>query len=82
MARSKVQARAFGPLILAFGLASCATPAQVQVTCLPQANYSSEEQKSLRLAYDALPAGSLLRRALQDYLAMRDANRACKGGAP
>lgn len=62
-------------------LVSCAAAVDVKVQCLPMVIYTQGEQTALSLAYDALPQGSILRRAVQDYLALRDADRACQQGS-
>lgn len=59
-------------------LASCAAGLDVQIQCLPLVTYTAAEQVALLSAYDKLPPGSMLKRAVQDYLAMRDADRACQ----
>lgn len=59
-------------------LVGCAAAVDVQVACLPLVVYTQAEQSSIQLAYTALPPGSILRRVVQDYLAMRDADRACR----
>lgn len=63
-------------------LVACAATVEVQVQCLPLVEYSAVDQVELGRAYEALPRGSILRRVIQDYLAMRDADRACRSVHP
>jgi hypothetical protein len=65
-------------------LAACANsaaqlpPAPVQApACLPLKLYSDSEQKALAAQLKTIPADSPLALATRDYLAMRDADRAC-----
>lgn len=62
---------------LALGLVACAAASAVQVVCLPMPQYSAKDQAEILAGYLALPAGSILHRVIGDYLAMRDADRAC-----
>jgi uncharacterized lipoprotein YmbA len=67
-------------LALALILAGCATPGAVVVTCLPLRAYTPAEQDALADALAAVPSNSPLVGAMADYLAMRDADRACLAG--
>ena len=48
-----------------------------RIACLPLRTWSAAEQDQLRKEYDALPAPAKMRVAFQDYVAMRDEDRAC-----
>ncbi|MGB8364835.1 MAG: hypothetical protein ACLQUZ_12815 [Rhizomicrobium sp.] len=48
-----------------------------RIACLPLRTWSAAEQDQLRKEYDALPAPAKMRAAFQDYVAMRDEDRAC-----
>lgn len=65
----------------ALALVGCVAAATVEVQCLPMVEYSKADQVALYSAYHGLPQGSILRRAITDYLALRDADRACQGRA-
>lgn len=77
MARSRAPGFLLG-FGLALALAACAAATVVETQCLPMATYTSAEQAALSTAYHGLPADSILRRVVMDYLALRDANRACQ----
>ena len=62
---------------LALGLVACAAANAVQVVCLPMPQYSAKDQAEILTGYLALPQDSILHRVIGDYLAMRDADRAC-----
>lgn len=67
-------------LVVLYG---CQAPAaEIQVHCLPMIEYSPGQQSSLQAEYHQLPASSILRTVVQDYLKLRDANRACLGVPP
>lgn len=77
--------------ITALVLAGCATApkptpvtAPVKVACLPLGNVTPEQQKAAAATLDGLPPA--LRAALDpiitDWIALRDADRACLKGAP
>ena len=63
--------------LLCASLAACATTPAVKVVCLPLKSYSPQEQAALGAELAGLPAGSMLARAMIDYEALRDADRAC-----
>ena len=66
-------------------LSACATTAptlpapkpQTAVQCLPLKAYSPADQQALLAQLKTLPPDSPLALAIRDYLAMRDADRAC-----
>lgn len=66
--------------VLALLLTACAAATVVETQCLPMVQYSPAENLQIHAAYDGLPAGSILRRVVQDYLTLRDVNRACQTG--
>lgn len=65
----------------AFLLFGCAAPSS-QVHCLPLTTYSPTEQVRLAAELSTLPRDAALRRAVDDYERMRDADRACMGAKP
>lgn len=62
-------------------LFGCVAPSS-QVHCLPLPTYSPAEQVRLAAELSTLPPGAALRRAVDDYERMRDADRACMGAKP
>lgn len=62
---------------LALALVACTAAVDIQTVCLPLRTYSPAEQAQLKAEYDALAAKAFLRTVIQDYLAMRDADKAC-----
>lgn len=73
----------FSPGLLLVGagaaltLVACAATTTVQVICLPMVQYSPAEQQQLARELTSLPSTSILHRVVADYLAFRDADRAC-----
>ena len=65
----------FLPLLL---LCSCAT-AQSTPVCLPLRHWSVQDQFNMATDIKALPEGSVLVPAFQDYITMRAETRACLG---
>lgn len=65
----------------AFLLFGCAAPSS-QVHCLPLPTYSPSEQVQLAVELTPIPERTMVRRALEDYERMRDADRACMGAKP
>lgn len=65
-------------------LSGCSTaPATVgeHQNCLPLVDYTKDELKEALEEYEALTPDTMTKRLIQDYLAMRDADRVClKGG--
>lgn len=51
-------------------------PAPV-ATCLPLKRYDADQQKALASSLASLPPETPVAQAMVDYLAMRDADRAC-----
>ena len=71
---------------IALPLAGCSTPATVDLKtiCLPLKQYSREQQQGFaaedaRLKVEGTYPLTVLR--IEDYLAMRDADRACQKGS-
>lgn len=62
-------------------LCACAATVEVKLQCLPLVEYSPVQNTQILAAYHALPDGSVLRLVVKDYLALRDADRACLAGA-
>lgn len=60
-----------------FALCACAAGVDIQVHCLPLASYTPAQEAELAVEIKALPQNSLLLRAMLDYEALRDADRAC-----
>lgn len=69
-----------GAEALTLAATACAThpAAAITTTCLPLKTYSPAEQKALAEQLATIPKGSPLDLAMQDYGAMRDADRACR----
>lgn len=65
-------------LVATYGCASAPPTNSVLVQCIPLKTWSDAEQDHLRLEYDALPPAAKMRLAFMDYIAMRDADKACK----
>lgn len=59
-------------------VAACKTVPAVTTTCLPLKPYTAADQQQLAAEVASLPPGSALARAMADYAAMRDADRACQ----
>ncbi|HWU27148.1 MAG TPA: hypothetical protein VN154_12185 [Rhizomicrobium sp.] len=68
-----------GAVLLLNACAVCPQNEHVQ-QCPELMAWSLPEQAELSREYDALKPGALLRKAFQDYLAMRDEARACAAG--
>lgn len=66
-------------IIVAFALAGCANLSAVKSTCIPLRAYTKDEQLALAAALEALPGSSPLVGAMEDFDAMRRADRACLG---
>jgi hypothetical protein len=68
--------------LTAASLGACAhvqAPAAApQVVCLPLKQYDPAEQKAMAAQLQTLPSTSPVAMAMVDYLAMRDADRACQ----
>ena len=64
-----------GLLIVVLALAACTQP--VVVGCPRPADYPKEFQAAILAEVRALAATSPLRRAMEDYLKLRDQARAC-----
>jgi hypothetical protein len=72
-------ASACGLLLLA-GCSSVEPKAvDVRVQCIPLTQWTASQQDEMRKEYDALPKDAILRGVFMDWVAMRDATRACKG---
>lgn len=63
-----------------FGCASSPPTNSVIVHCLPLKTWPDADQDQLREEIDALPRDAKLREAFNDYIGMRDADRACQSG--
>ena len=72
--------KAAAAIVCLLALSACATNS-VQNICLPLKTWSDADQDQLRKEYDALAPAAKMRLAFQDYVAMRDADRACQNGA-
>lgn len=64
-------------LCLSLLLAGCAS---TRTGCLPMRVYTQDEQTALALAISPLEPNSVLVTTIEDYSAMRAANRACLKG--
>ncbi len=69
-------------IALCASLAACATGPAVKTACLPLKPYTAAEQAQWASELMALPPGAMLMRISLDYVAMRDADRACLKAAP
>jgi hypothetical protein len=58
-------------------LAGCAHMDAVKSHCLPQRAWSAADEKAVGQALTLLPGDSPLTDVVIDWMAMRDANRAC-----
>ena len=59
-------------------LVGCTTPGSPQPPqCFPLTSWTSAQQDEMRKEYDALPKDAILRAVFMDWVAMRDADRAC-----
>jgi hypothetical protein len=61
------------------GCASQSAPVDLPtvVACLPLSTWTAAQQDEMRKEYDALPKDAILRSVFMDWVAMRDADRAC-----
>ena len=64
-------------LLLSLLLAACVDDPVTPRACPAVTSWSAANETQLRKEYDALPQDALMRKAFGDYLAMRDAARAC-----
>lgn len=69
-------------ILAALALAGCGTTTAVKLTCLPLKTYTPQQQALFEAELAALPPGDPLVGLTGDYLAMRDADRACLGVKP
>lgn len=71
---------AFGSALAGFALTGCAgVSPDIQRQCLPLATYTAAQQQELKREFNGLPQAAELRRAMLDYEALRDADRAACG---
>jgi hypothetical protein len=63
-------------------LAACAHIPTAKQVCLPMRAYTAAQQMALADALASLPATSPISGVVGDYIAMRDADRACLAARP
>lgn len=66
--------------LICLAVSGCTTSAVTQ--CLPLRTWSYADQQQLLKDYQALPAGAQMKVAFQDYMALRNADRACIEAKP
>lgn len=67
--------------VLALTVTGCGGVPDIQTSCVALTTWTDADQDRLKAAYDGLPAGSILRRAVGDWADMRAADRACLRGS-
>lgn len=60
----------------------CATPGPVTTACLPLAPISKADQAAIAAQLATMPDDDAMVRAINDWIRMRDADRACKAAKP
>jgi hypothetical protein len=69
--------------LLLTGCSSLGSPPTVDIRtqCIPLTSWTVAQQDEMRREYDALAKDAILRAVFKDWVAMRDADRACQESA-